>query len=145
MTTHRNTWKRRERQSVKLFGAGQQPLSGGSGRDDQTRPDSTLDRLFIEIRLRATCSVRTLFERTKVAARNEAKTPVLALASKGERGCLFVVDSADLTAMVAAYAEANRLGPGSNHGRGATSPRPGMERHRNRPQGPLTGETSKVI
>jgi hypothetical protein len=142
MTTHRNTWKRRERQSAKLFGARRQPLSGSSGRDDRTRSDSTHDRLFIETKLRATCSVRTLFERTKVSARKEGKIPVLALASKGKRGCLFVVDSSDLPALVAAYAEADRSGAGSNHGRGTASTRPGMEDHRNRPQGRLNGETS---
>jgi hypothetical protein len=105
MTTHRNTWKRRERQSAKLFGARRQPLSGSSGRDDRTRSDSTHDRLFIETKLRASWAVRTLYERTKLAARKEAKIPGLALASKKKPGCLFVVDSADLPALVAAYAE----------------------------------------
>jgi hypothetical protein len=54
-------------------------------------------------------------------ARKEAKIPVLALASKGLRGCLLVVDSSDLPALVTAYAEADRSGAGSSPGRGATS------------------------
>jgi hypothetical protein len=79
----------------------------------------------------------------KLLAQREEKIPVLALASKGKRGCLFVVDSADLPALVAAYAEADRSGAGSNHGRGAASPRPGMGRRRNRPQGRLIGENEQ--
>jgi hypothetical protein len=76
----------------------------------------------------------------KLLAQREKKIPVLALASKGKRGCLFVVDSADLPALVAAYAEADRSRAGSNHSGEAASPRPGMERHRSRPQGRLNGE-----
>jgi len=143
MATHRNTWKRRERQSAELFGARRQPLSGSSGRDGRTRSDSDHDRLYIETKLRASWGVRTLFDRTQRLARKEGKIPVLALASKGKPGCLFVVDSADLPALVAAYAEADRSGAGSNHGRGAASPRPGMGRRRNRPQGRLIGENEQ--
>jgi hypothetical protein len=76
-------------------------------------------------------------------ARKEGKIPVLSLASKRKPGCLFVVESADLPALVAAYAEADRSGAGSNHGRGAPSPRPGMERRRNRPQGRSNGENEQ--
>ena len=140
MATHRSSWKRRERSSAALFGARRQPLSGSSGRDDRSCSDSTHERLYIETKLRATWGVRTLFDRMKLLAQREKKIPVLALASKGKRGCLFVVDSADLPALVAAYAEADRSGAGSNHGRGAASPRPGMGRRRNRPQGRLNDE-----
>jgi hypothetical protein len=140
MATHRSSWKRRERQSAKPFGARRQPLSGGSGRDDRTRSDSDHDRLYIESKLRASWGVRTLFDQTRKLAQKEDKIPVLALASKGKPGCLYVVASADLSALVAAYAEADRSGPGSNHGRGAASPRLGMEHQRNRPQGLLNGE-----
>ena len=143
MATHRSSWKRRERSSAALFGARRQPLSGSSGRDDRSCSDSTHERLYIETKLRATWGVRTLFDRMKLLAQREEKIPVLALASKGKRGCLFVVDSADLPALVAAYAEADRSGAGSNHGRGAASPRPGMGRRRNRPQGRLIGENEQ--
>ena len=108
MATHRSTWKRRERSSAALFGARRQPLSGSSGRDDRSSSDSTHERLYIETKLRATWGVRTLFDRMKLLAQREKKIPVLALASKGRRGCLFVVASADLPALIATYAEANR-------------------------------------
>jgi hypothetical protein len=111
MPTHRSTWKRREQQSAGLFGARRQPLSGSSGRNDTTRSDSTHERLFIETKLRSRWSVRTLFERTKALAHREAKVPVLALASKGRPGCLLVVDSADLAALMTEYAAANLHGP----------------------------------
>ena len=143
MATHRSSWKRRERSCAALFGARRQPLSGSSGRDDRSCSDSTHERLYIETKLRATWGVRTLFDRMKLLAQREEKIPVLALASKGKPGCLFVVDSANLPALVAAYAEADRSGAGSNHGRGAASPRPGMERRRNRPQGRLNGENEQ--
>ena len=143
MATHRSSWKRRERSSAALFGARRQPLSGSSGRDDRSCSDSTHERLYIETKLRATWGVRTLFDRMKLLAQREKKIPVLALASKGKPGCLFVVDSADLPALVAAYAEADRSGAGSNHGRGAASPRPGMGRRRSRPQGRLNGENEQ--
>jgi hypothetical protein len=120
MGTHPSTWKRRERQSAKLFGAKRQPLSGSGGRDDVTASDSNHDRLFIETKLRASWCVRTLFDRTKTLASKEKKTPVLALASKGRRGCLLVVDSADLPALLASYAKADPSGAGSKpRGRGA--------------------------
>ena len=132
MSTHPSTWKRRESQSAELFGARRQPLSGSSGRDGRTRSDSDHDRLYIETKLRASWGVRTLFDRTQRLARKEGKIPVLALASKGKPGCLFVVDSADLPALVAAYAEADRSGavveprPGSSStpARDGASPQP---------------------
>jgi hypothetical protein len=126
MRTHKSTWKRRECQSAQLFGARRHPLSGGSGRDDLTRSDSTHERIFLETKLRASWSVRTLFDRTKTLASKEQKTPVLALASKGRRGCLLVVDSVDLPALLVAFAEADPSGAGSKpRGRGAR--RSGME------------------
>jgi hypothetical protein len=53
MSTHRSTWKRREREAARLFGAERQPLSGSGGRADRTRSDSTHDRLFVECRILA--------------------------------------------------------------------------------------------
>jgi hypothetical protein len=42
----------------------------------------------------------------KRLAQREKKIPVLALASKGKPGCLLVVDSADLPALVAEHGKA---------------------------------------
>jgi hypothetical protein len=54
-------------------------------------------------------------------ARKEKKIPVLALATKGRPGCLLVVDSGDLAALVSAYAAANPLRLGA---RGAEDKEP---------------------
>src|SRR5262249_14495252 len=79
MSTDRSTGRGRERQAARLFGSERQPGSGSGGRSDQSRSDSTHDRLFIETKLRASSAVRTLWERTAALARREAKTPVLML------------------------------------------------------------------
>src|SRR5262249_4517307 len=141
MATHRSTWKRRERSSAALFGARRQPLSGSGGRDDFTASDSNHEQLFIEMKLRASWSVRTLFDRTRILARKEGKVPVLALASKRRPGCLLVVDSVDLPALLAAYAEAGPSGAGSNRGGGTDLSRSGIEPRRNRPGRSATTET----
>lgn len=101
MSTHRSTWKRRERQAARLFGAERQPGSGSGGRADQTRSDSTHPKLFIESKLRASSSVRTLWEKTNALARREGKVPVLMLYAKGKTGGLIVCHESDLAAVAA--------------------------------------------
>lgn len=98
MSTHKCTWKRRERECAALFGALRQRCSGSSGRNDESASDSTHLRLFIETKLRATWSIFGLFLATRKLARKEAKIPVLCLAEKGKAGCLVVVHSDDLEA-----------------------------------------------
>ena len=73
MSTHRSTCKRRERDAARLFGAERQPLSGSCGRADRKRSDSTHGRLYIETKLRASSSVRSLWEETRRRARLEGK------------------------------------------------------------------------
>lgn len=99
MSTHRSTWKRRERDAARLFGAERQPLSGSGGRTDLTRSDSTHERLFVETKLRASSAVRNLWELTRDRARKERKTPVLILYAKGKPGALVVVHQDDLAAV----------------------------------------------
>lgn len=101
MSTHRSSWKRRERQAARLFGSERQPGSGSGGRADQTRSDSTHDQLFIETKLRASSSVRTLWEATAALAKREGKTPVLMLYAKGKTGGLIVVREMHLAAVAA--------------------------------------------
>jgi hypothetical protein len=48
VSTHRSTWKRRERDAARLLGAERHPLSGSSGRPDRTRSDSTYGELFVD-------------------------------------------------------------------------------------------------
>ena len=101
MSTHRNTWKRRERDAAGLFGARRQVLSGSSGRSDTTTSDSTHPRLYIETKLRAASSVRTLWEQARASSRRERKVPVLMLYAKGKPGALIVVHEDDLAAVAA--------------------------------------------
>ena len=93
---HRSTWKRRERDAARLFGAKRQPLSGSSGRDDLTRSDSDHPTLFIETKTRKRHTVRTLWEDVRNRARKENKTPVLALFDAGKIGGLIVIHQDDL-------------------------------------------------
>lgn len=108
-TTSRSAWKQRERAAAGLFGAKRQPCSGSSGRDDQTRSDSTHPRLFVETKLKANHAVRTLFDKTRELARKEGKTAVLALASKHKPGVLVCIHSDDLAAVLREFAVANDL------------------------------------
>ncbi len=106
MSTHRSSWKRRERNAAGLFGAKRQVLSGSGGRADRTRSDSTHDRLFLECKLRASSAARTLWEETRTLARREGKTPVVLLYSKGKPGRLIVVHEDDLGVIAAELAAA---------------------------------------
>jgi hypothetical protein len=103
MRTSRSTWQRLEREAARLFGAERQPGSGSCGFPDQTRSDSTHERLFIETKLRANSSVRTLWEKTAALARREAKTPVVMLYAKGKTGGLVVVHETHLAAVAAEF------------------------------------------
>jgi hypothetical protein len=114
MSTHRSTWKRRERNAAALFGARRQPGSGSGGRDDETRSDSTHSRLFVETKLRAASSVRSLWEETRERARREGKTPVLVLYAKGKPGGLIVVHQDDLATVAAELASPD--GPNKREG-----------------------------
>jgi hypothetical protein len=104
MSTHRTSWKRRERNAASLFGAQRQVLSGSCGRGERGRSDTTHDQLFIESKLRASSSVRSLWEKTRELARREHKVPVLTLYSKGKHGALIVVHEDDLAAVAAELA-----------------------------------------
>ena len=101
MSTHRSTWKRREREAARLFGAARQPGSGSCGDPSRSRSDSTHDRLYIETKLRASSSVRTLWEKTAALARREGKTPLLMLYAKGRVGGLVVCHEMHLAAVAA--------------------------------------------
>ncbi len=101
MSTHRSTWKRRERNAARLFGAERQPGSGSGGRRDQTRSDSTHETLYIEAKLRASSAVRSLWEKTAAAAKLEGKTPLLMLYAKGKPGGLIVCHETHLASVAA--------------------------------------------
>ena len=106
MSTHKNTWKRREREAADLFGAKRQRCSGSSGRDDCSRSDSTHDLLFIETKLRERHAAVALLDATRALAKKEGRVPVLALASKGRPGVALVIDSGDLPRLLVEFAAA---------------------------------------
>jgi hypothetical protein len=112
MRTHRSTWKRRESDAARLLGSQRQPGSGSARRGDQTRSDSTRDRLFVETKLRAASSVRTLWEETAALAKREGKTPVVMLCAKGRPGALIVVHEMHLAAVAAELRSAPGREPG---------------------------------
>lgn len=101
--THKTTWKKAEGRAAAIFGTRRKPLSGSSGRDDQTASDSMHAALFIETKYRGRSAVRTLWEDTQAKANKERKTPVVALFDKRKPGALLVVHEADLPTIAAEY------------------------------------------
>jgi hypothetical protein len=101
MSTHKNTWKARERQIASFFYTKRTPLSGGNS--GITRSDSLSDTFFVEAKLRekhATCS---LYRDTAKLAKLEGKIPVVALTEKGREGFLIVVDSRHFLKLLCKY------------------------------------------
>jgi hypothetical protein len=125
--THKATWKRREARAAALFGARRQRLSGSSGRPDGTRSDSTHERLYLETKLRQHHAAVAQLDQVKALARREGRVPVLALATKGRRGIVLVLDAEDLPAIAAEFAAAQAGSPpaaaGAPPGRSASRPR----------------------
>jgi hypothetical protein len=95
MNSKRSSWKRRERDGLKLFGARRQFQSGSSGHAEAPCSDSTHERRFIEPKLRASSSVRSPWEKARNLARRERKMPVPTLYSKHEPGALIAVHESD--------------------------------------------------
>ena len=89
-----NTWKGRERQVARFFGTDRTPLSGGNSR--YTRSDTLNKKLFVETKMRKNHSAVTLWDQTNALAKQEGKTPVVALVEKGRPGFWVMVHSSDL-------------------------------------------------
>ena len=70
------------------------PLSGGNGK--VTRADVIHEDLFIECKLRAKHTVVSLWDDTAKLAKDEGKTPVIALCEKNRPGFWVMVHSSDL-------------------------------------------------
>jgi hypothetical protein len=105
--THPNTWKAAERKNAAIFGAKRNVLSGSSGRDDRSESDSTHDTLFIESKLRARCTARSLWQATKAKADKAGQTPLVILREKGKHGALLIFHEDDLPAICQAYLDVN--------------------------------------
>lgn len=99
--TARRTWQRAEGRAAALFGSRRQYGSGGGGREDQTRSDSTHPRLFLELKLREVHTAVTLWGTVKHLARLERKVPVCVLSEKNRPGQWLVVHTDDLDAVMA--------------------------------------------
>ena len=87
-------WKKRERNVAKYFGGERNALSGGNSKI--TRADVIHPRLFIECKLRAKHTAVSLWDDTAKLAKNEGKTPVIALCEKNRPGFWIMVHSDDL-------------------------------------------------
>jgi hypothetical protein len=87
-------WKNRERDVANYFNGKRTPLSGGHGK--VTRADVIHEDLFIECKLRAKHTVISLWDDTAKLAKEEGKTPVIALCEKNRPGFWVMVHSSDL-------------------------------------------------
>ena len=87
-------WKKRERDVAGFFDGKRTALSGGNGK--VTRADVMHDKLFIECKLRAKHTVVSLWDDTAKIAKEEEKTPVIALCEKNRPGFWVMVHSSDL-------------------------------------------------
>lgn len=110
--TSRGTWKARERQAAKLFGANRNRCSGSSGLAHESRSDSNHPRLFIEGKLRQGSPVHKLFGPLQARAKAEKSIPILALEVEGRPGFLVAFHSADLAELAALEASADRPSSG---------------------------------
>jgi hypothetical protein len=103
MTTHRSTWKSRERAAAALFGSRRAPLSGSNG--GVTASDSLHPTIFLECKLRARSPIHRLFDQTADLAKTEGKVPCLCLAVKGRPGFLIVCKAEDIPALASYMVE----------------------------------------
>ena len=87
-------WKKRERDVANFFSGQRTPLSGGNGKI--TRADVIHDNLFIECKLRAKHTAVSLWDDTAKLAKDEGKTPVIALCEKNRPRSRLMVHSDDL-------------------------------------------------
>ena len=87
-------WKRREREVARYFNGIRTSLSGGNSK--VTKADVIHDELFVECKLRAKHSVVSLWDDTSKLAKDEGKTPVIALCEKNRPGFWVMVHSSDL-------------------------------------------------
>ena len=87
-------WKKRERDVANYFNGKRTPLSGGNGK--VTRADVIHEELFIECKLRAKHTAISLWDDTAKLAKEEGKTPVIALCEKNRPGFWVMVHSSDL-------------------------------------------------
>lgn len=92
--THSSTWKQRERDAAALFDSVRTPLSGSNS--GITASDSLHPELYIETKLRAKSSLRSLWANTAMKAAKEEKVPILVIYDKGKHGGLIVVHQDDL-------------------------------------------------
>ena len=87
-------WKNRERDVANYFNGKRTPLRGGHGK--VVRADAIHEDLDIECKSRAKHTVISLWDDTAKLAKEEGKTPVIALCEKNRPGFWVMVHSSDL-------------------------------------------------
>jgi len=90
---HRNTWKRRERQVARFFGAERNPLSGGSAK--HSRSDTLHPELYLEVKTRKRHASISEWRKTAKKAAMEKKVPAVCLAETGKPDFFIVCKSTD--------------------------------------------------
>lgn len=99
--TSKSTWKGFERVVAGDFGTRRTPLSGGNG--GITRADTLHPDLFIEAKYRQSFSLAKLYYDTKVLAKKENKTTVVAIKQASKEGYLILIDPKDLEEIAKLY------------------------------------------
>jgi len=85
------TWKSKEMEVARRFGAERNIGSGSLGRSDRSRSDSTHEKLYIEVKYGDkkrwfNAELRKLLDEDIKKAEEENKTFVVALKEKGQHG-----------------------------------------------------------
>jgi hypothetical protein len=96
------TWKKREMQIARDFGAQRQIGSGSLGRADRSCSDSTHERLYIEAKHRKTCAAVTWWDNAHLGDEMHPEFPAIALHSVNDGLYVFLVHSSGLWSMAAA-------------------------------------------
>jgi hypothetical protein len=96
-------WKKAERKIARFFGSERNQGSGSGGpnrgNSEDSKSDSTHNKLYIEAKYKKKHTAITLWDDTKTKAKKEKKIPVTALCEHGRPGFWLVIHSSDLIAI----------------------------------------------
>lgn len=96
--TVKSTWKRREREIAKRFNTERTPLSGINSK--HTHSDTLSPNIFIELKYRDKFAVFKWYDKAAKYAKEEGKTPILALNQKYDSRTLVLIDINDMAEVV---------------------------------------------
>jgi|1_EtaG_2_1085319.scaffolds.fasta_scaffold17320_3 hypothetical protein len=107
---HKGTWKKIEREEAAKFGAKRNRLSGGSGRDDCSRSDSTSETIFLEVKARKGGFATTnLWQDTQKLAKKEGKIPLVVLRELGLHKSWYLMEEKDMLKICTEYMKAKGI------------------------------------